>query len=432
MTLGISFLFSVAITLGILFFRIQSEQKLAEGLSPYLQGLVSSLDRPELLRVTHSLKKSYTSDFIVTKNGKVISSTRDPSEMDQRLALPKKQFGDFGVYPIEEKYISEFKLADGQTLVLISSLSSFILTGGITFFLTLFICLFISWKSSKEFQLALKKALLPIDTLMKFIGEMHDSATTTLPSQAIKIIELDEIRLALEKAKREIENSRDLLAQKKAKELMIKKYEALIHDLHNPVTALSGVSKLLDEPDLSEQTKNDAIAFFRRIVPQILSQVTVAKENLGKLDYPTFVEVDLNQFTKEICSDFNFQKKTLPKISITLNENSSVIASIDQMQLRRALCNLIENAIHFSKEHLAIEVKNDGRVPTIRICDDGPGIDPEKLTTYMLGRGSSSNGSRKAYGLATANHIVKSHGGKLVYIRTPHGGSTFEIRLPHE
>jgi sensor histidine kinase regulating citrate/malate metabolism len=48
----------------------------------------------------------------------------------------------------------------------------------------------------------------------------------------------------------------------------------------------------------------------------------------------------------------------------------------------------------------------------------------------MQGRATSSNNEqRQAIGLASANRIIKSLGGKLIYIGRPEGGSTFEIRL---
>jgi signal transduction histidine kinase len=427
-TIFVSFLFACIVAGGNFYFQIQSKRNLVQALSPYLNGLISSLDRPELLKITQSLKNNYGADFIVTKKDKVLSSTRSFEEIDLPVKIPKQQFSWGGIYPLPNIYILNFPLGDNQSLVLISPMNSLFLSLAFSFLITFLICLLISAKSTIEFKKALKKALFPINQLMQYIDQFHFSQIEH--AKEIDVLELETMRLALLKSHRENENSKDQLAQEKAKELTIKRYESLIHDLHNPITALSAVGDFLTDESADDETRKRALGSAKRLIPQILSQVTVAKENLGKLDSITFVQEDLREFTSDICKDYTYTTFNKKLIQLECSNQIPVIANFDKIQLRRALSNLIDNALNFSKEAVHIEVKNSELGPAIRVSDDGPGIEESKLTLYMQGRATSSNNEqRQAFGLASANRIIKSLGGKLIYIGRPEGGSTFEIRL---
>ena len=61
--------------------------------------------------------------------------------------------------------------------------------------------------------------------------------------------------------------------------------------------------------------------------------------------------------------------------------------------------------------------------------DDGPGMKEENIPIYFQGRGNSNKANRQAYGLSSTNHIVRNHGGKLIYKKSELGGANFEIRL---
>ena len=73
-------------------------------------------------------------------------------------------------------------------------------------------------------------------------------------------------------------------------------------------------------------------------------------------------------------------------------------------------------------------MKNNNQA-SIRVCDDGVGMDENKVSVYLQGRGQSGKANRQAFGLSSTNHIVRSHGGKLIYKRSDLGGASFEIRL---
>ncbi|MEP7348103.1 MAG: HAMP domain-containing sensor histidine kinase, partial [Gemmatimonadaceae bacterium] len=113
----------------------------------------------------------------------------------------------------------------------------------------------------------------------------------------------------------------------------------------------------------------------------------------------------------------------------------------DEELLRRALFNLLDNAIRYSPDasqvHVALE--RDEKWYRIAVTDDGPGIgaDDQLHIFERFFRGDSSrahsesaNGAGAGLGLAIAREIAELHGGQLRLRRSDASGSSFELILP--
>ena len=109
----------------------------------------------------------------------------------------------------------------------------------------------------------------------------------------------------------------------------------------------------------------------------------------------------------------------------------------DPEALRRAVANLVDNAIR---------VSDDGGIVTIRygispggawieVADRGPGIPQDQQARIFErfwradeSRARSSGGA--GLGLAIVRRIVESHGGRVTLVSAPGEGSRFTIHLP--
>jgi signal transduction histidine kinase len=78
---------------------------------------------------------------------------------------------------------------------------------------------------------------------------------------------------------------------------------------------------------------------------------------------------------------------------------------------------------------LEIEVERTPSFVAIRVSDDGSGIDQDDIGLLLQGRIASKDSERPGYGLPSANHIARLHGGRLVYRKSALGGACFEIRV---
>jgi signal transduction histidine kinase len=147
--------------------------------------------------------------------------------------------------------------------------------------------------------------------------------------------------------------------------------------------------------------------------------------------------VDLQQLTGEILDQLG---PRAPRHSLrsSFPPNFPVIRG-DQDQLRRALFNLVQNAIKYSPNGGEVLVVGEVAPPSrviVRVIDQGIGIPPgeeERIfdrfhrADTRLSRATAGVG----LGLYITRNIVQGHGGRIwAESAGPNRGSTFSILLP--
>lgn len=109
----------------------------------------------------------------------------------------------------------------------------------------------------------------------------------------------------------------------------------------------------------------------------------------------------------------------------------------DAELMRRAIENIVRNALRFSGRGQTVEVNVDvdeaGRCFVLRVADEGPGVPAEGLSVMFdpftrLHGGQPGNGY--GLGLAIARRTVLAHGGTIVARNRPQRGLEVEVRLP--
>ncbi len=109
----------------------------------------------------------------------------------------------------------------------------------------------------------------------------------------------------------------------------------------------------------------------------------------------------------------------------------------DAGALRRALLNLLDNAVKYTPPGGKVEVSlvREGHRAAIAVRDTGVGIasaDVERVFQPFVrleaGREEAPDGA--GLGLSIARSIVVAHGGELTLESTPGAGSVFIIRVP--
>jgi signal transduction histidine kinase len=120
---------------------------------------------------------------------------------------------------------------------------------------------------------------------------------------------------------------------------------------------------------------------------------------------------------------------------------SELIGRWDARRLARVLGNLLDNALKYSPNGGAIRVavsRDDGPpgVGVLTVQDQGVGIPEEDLGRIFerFQRGANVIGeiAGTGVGLASARHIVESHGGTITAASRQRRGATFTVRLPLE
>ncbi|MEZ4872648.1 MAG: HAMP domain-containing sensor histidine kinase [Bdellovibrionales bacterium] len=354
----------------------------------------------------------------------MFATSGEVTELDRPFVKPNTKLRffemDFGL----DEVITTTAIRDGVVIYILSPLlPSIKSTVGI--FIAVFVAsILISLFSARQMRRAIKTALLPMDQLHAEIrGLVSDIAPNSAP---IQIRELEEIRNTVCSTKVALENAKDQLAENKAKKLSSDSYKRLIHDLHNPVAALRQMATLANDEAQDNETKIEATIAMTRLVDQILSQVTAAKKNLEE-EPIALRELNIIECVQEGVRQV--QSLSGEKSIIANFDSEEVNVPHDPTLLKRAIVNLLENGIEAAKSQVRISIVKNNNQAFIRVCDDGLGMDENKVSVYFQGRGQSGKANRQAFGLSSTNHIVRSHGGKLIYKRSDLGGASFEIRL---
>jgi two-component system osmolarity sensor histidine kinase EnvZ len=122
-----------------------------------------------------------------------------------------------------------------------------------------------------------------------------------------------------------------------------------------------------------------------------------------------------------------------------LGKNVSVEAatgaqfSIARMALRRALANLVDNALRYAGEPIEIEAKRAPESVAIEVRDRGPGIpagEAERLKRPFTRLDDARSGASGAgLGLAIVERVARGHGGTLELLPRPGGGLVARLTL---
>lgn len=206
------------------------------------------------------------------------------------------------------------------------------------------------------------------------------------------------------------------------------------HELNNPLTAILGVSDLLQE-----RTPDDAS---RRQVQLIYKQARKAAElvqGLLMFSRPSRHQSQNVRIADLIARAVGLRSSEMEArhISVKVNAASDLpLIAADPQHMTQVFVNLLSNAeqaIAAASDHgqISIHINSLDGEQEILIDDDGPGIPGEsraKIFDPFFTTHRTSGGS--GLGLTICLVIVKEHGGTIEAQTSPEGGARFRILLP--
>jgi signal transduction histidine kinase len=197
---------------------------------------------------------------------------------------------------------------------------------------------------------------------------------------------------------------------------------AIGHDMRTPLASLRIRAESM-EPAAEREKVIETLEEMSEMLEE-----TLALARAGRAT-ETIRPIDLNALADAVVEEF----VTLGQ-PVEMAAGVRLVAEVQPNLLRRALRNLIENAVRHAGS-AAVSVRKAGDRVAIEVADDGPGIPEAELANVMepfvrleASRNRETGGS--GLGLTLARSAAQAHHGRLELENRPQGGLLARILLP--
>jgi len=215
------------------------------------------------------------------------------------------------------------------------------------------------------------------------------------------------------------------------------------HELRNPLAVIrTNLEVTLADPDASAEELRRTGQLVGRSAERMATLVDDLLDHAREDTRTTQVEViDLATVVTGIAEEFESSAE-MEKIELLVESDENLLVEGDSIALRRALANLLANAIRLAPVGSTISIRA-ARVDDwvwMGVQDQGPGISisDQQRVFRRLWRGDSTanhkhfpkKDGRSGLGLAIVKQIAETHGGTVRVESELGEGATFVIWLP--
>jgi two-component system heavy metal sensor histidine kinase CusS len=211
----------------------------------------------------------------------------------------------------------------------------------------------------------------------------------------------------------------------------------IAHELRTPVTNLLTQTQVL-------LTKERSIEAYREVLYSNLEEYERMAKMIGDMLYlaqtdnqlikPDLAPVDVQA---EALALFEYFEPWAEERQVRLSCTGQIpCVQGDRLMLRRALSNLISNAIRHTPvgQTVTVSLRQDEQASLVSIVNPGETVPAEHLPHlfdrfYRVDPSRQRNGDGAGLGLAIVKSIVEAHGGSIL-ARSSEGITAFEMRLP--
>ncbi len=210
----------------------------------------------------------------------------------------------------------------------------------------------------------------------------------------------------------------------------------IAHELRTPISNLLTQAQVaLSSARGNEEYREilySSLEEYERMAQMVGDMLYLAQADNGLLK-PTQASVNLAAETHDL---FDYFEAWAEERGVTLAQSGEAVAPGDRLMLRRALSNLISNAIRHTPRGqgvlVSLERRADGAGITVE--NAGPEIPAEHLPRlfdrfYRVDASRQRKGDGAGLGLAIVKSIVEAHGGSIT-ATSANGKTRFRIQLP--
>jgi two-component system, NtrC family, sensor kinase len=202
----------------------------------------------------------------------------------------------------------------------------------------------------------------------------------------------------------------------------------VMHDLRGPIKNIQFMTDMMREAgeqneliDMIDQSAEQASDIFEDFL-DFIREIPVQK-----------APVDIGKVISEAIEQAK-AKEGWPDILVHSDIPENMFIPGDESKLRRVISNLVNNAAEALNDHkvpdatIHISGWTEGGSAMLAICDNGPGIPREIMSTLFEPFVTKNKNGGTGLGLAIVKQYISAHGGKITVSNNK--GALFTIALP--
>jgi signal transduction histidine kinase len=208
--------------------------------------------------------------------------------------------------------------------------------------------------------------------------------------------------------------------------------EETSHELRTPLAVLiTGADVLLDHPEPTLELYREGLERSRGAAERLRDTVgELLVDARGRARVLERSPADVAALAAAVLEEFSAVAEAR-SVRLVLGGDERVEAAVDAPSVRRAMANLVDNAVKHAPDGTEVEVevtRGPGGVSVV-VSDSGPGV-PEAMRESVFDRFQRhGDAAGTGLGLPIARQIALAHGGRIELLASE-AGSRFLLALP--
>jgi PAS domain S-box-containing protein len=250
----------------------------------------------------------------------------------------------------------------------------------------------------------------------------------------LSLHDISEYRMLEDTLRAALDEERQLVELKSRFGMMVS------HEFRTPLASIQTSADLLQtyHERLTTERRVEALNTITRQVGHLSAMLddilAISKADTVGMDYQP-APTDLAELGQSLVEEMRWLDNDRHLLDFTMDENVTPRLILDRGLLRRALMNLLINALKYSPQNTVVEfsVKQRDHRIIMTIRDEGIGVPEDELPRLFDSFFRASNVGDvpgTGLGLAIARRAIEAHGGEIQAFSEQGQGSTFQLSFP--